>query len=156
MRPRKPRAPPQADPDPPRTAEIDGRPANVFDVLAIDEVQRITGYGIDVVSATESSVLAAIDQYYTGGVSIEEIVQKSIRQVEAGRLSEADLAAGAPIIRLVDQIFLTGVQDGATDIHMEPRSGCSGSGTASTESCDGPSLPRCCSRPSLPREDPPR
>ena len=94
--------------------------ANVFDVLAIDEVQRITGYVVDVVSATESSVLAAIDQYYTGGVSIEEIVQKSIRQVEAGRLSEADLAAGAPIIRLVDQIFLTGVQDGATDIHMEP------------------------------------
>jgi type IV pilus assembly protein PilB len=94
--------------------------ANVFDVLAIDEVQRITGYVVDVVSATESSVLAAIDQYYTGGVSIEEIVQKSIRQVEAGRLSEADLAAGAPIIRLVDQIFLTAVQEGATDIHMEP------------------------------------
>ena len=89
-------------------------------MLAIDEVQRITGYVVDVVSATESSVLAAIDQYYTGGVSIEEIVQKSIRQVEAGRLSEADLAAGAPIIRLVDQIFLTAVNDGATDIHMEP------------------------------------
>ena len=94
--------------------------ANVFDVLAIDEVQRVTGYVVDAVSSTESGILAAIDQYYSGGISIEEVVQKSIRQVEAGRLSEADLAAGAPIIRLVDQIFLSAVQEAATDIHMEP------------------------------------
>jgi type IV pilus assembly protein PilB len=94
--------------------------ANVFDMVAIDEVQRVTGFIVEAVSATESGIVAAIDQYYTGGVSFEEIVQKSIRQVEAGRLSEADLAAGAPIIRLVDQIFLSAVQEGATDIHMEP------------------------------------
>lgn len=94
--------------------------ANVFDVLAIDEVQRVTGYVVDAVSSTESGILAAIDQYYSGGISIEEIVQKSIRQVESGRLSEADQAAGAPIIRLVDQIFLSAVQEAATDIHMEP------------------------------------
>jgi len=94
--------------------------ANVFDMVAIDEVQRVTGYVVDAVSATESGIAAAIDQYYAGGVSFEEIVQKSIRQVESGRLSEADMAAGAPIIRLVDQIFLSAVNDGATDIHMEP------------------------------------
>ncbi|MGE5699752.1 MAG: GspE/PulE family protein [Deltaproteobacteria bacterium] len=94
--------------------------ANVFDVLAIDEVQRATGLIVDVVSATESSVLQSIDRYYAGGISLEEIIQKSARQVEAGRVSEADLAAGAPIVRLVDQLFLTAVQEGATDIHFEP------------------------------------
>lgn len=94
--------------------------ANVFDVLAIDEVQRATGLIVDVVSATESSVLQSIDRYYAGGISLEEIIQKSARQVEAGRVSEADLAAGAPIVRLVDQLFLTAVQEGATDIHLEP------------------------------------
>ncbi len=94
--------------------------ANVFDMVAIDEVQRVTGYVVDAVSSTESGIAAAIDQYYAGGVSFEEIVQKSIRQVESGRLSEADMAAGAPIIRLVDQVFLSAVNDGATDIHMEP------------------------------------
>jgi type IV pilus assembly protein PilB len=94
--------------------------ANVFDVLAIDEVQRATGLIVDVVSATESSVLQSIDRYYAGGISLEEIIQKSARQVEAGRVSEADLAAGAPIVRLVDQLFLTAVQQGATDIHFEP------------------------------------
>jgi type IV pilus assembly protein PilB len=94
--------------------------ANVFDMAAVDEVQRVTGYVVDAVSATEVGILAAIDQYYTGGVSIEEIVQKSVRQVESGRLSEADLAAGAPIIRLVEQIFVAAVNEGATDIHMEP------------------------------------
>lgn len=94
--------------------------ANVFDVVAIDEVQRATGYTVEVVSATESSVMQAINQYYTGGVSLEEIVQKSLRQVEAGRVSEADLASGAPIVRLVDQIFFTAVQEKATDIHFEP------------------------------------
>ncbi len=94
--------------------------ANVFDMVAVDEVQRVTGYVVDAVSSTEIGILAAIDQYYTGGVSLEEIVQKSVRQVESGRLSEADLAAGAPIIRLVEQIFLAAVNEGATDIHMEP------------------------------------
>ncbi len=103
--------------DPPRLTIAMG---NVFDVLAIDEVQRITGFVVDVVSATESSVLQSIDRYYVGGISLEEIIQKSVRQVEAGRVSEADLASGAPIVRLVDQIFLTAVQDGATDIHCEP------------------------------------
>jgi type IV pilus assembly protein PilB len=94
--------------------------ANVFDVLAIDEVQRATGLIVDVVSATESSVLQSIDRYYAGGISLEEIIQKSVRQVEAGRVSESDLAAGAPIVRLVEQLFLTAVQEGATDIHFEP------------------------------------
>ncbi|HEY7528576.1 MAG TPA: ATPase, T2SS/T4P/T4SS family, partial [Candidatus Deferrimicrobiaceae bacterium] len=94
--------------------------ANVFDVLAIDEIQRSTGLIVDVVSATESSILQSIDRYYAGGISLEEIIQKSVRQVEAGRVSESDLAAGAPIVRLVDQIFLTAVQEGATDIHFEP------------------------------------
>jgi type IV pilus assembly protein PilB len=94
--------------------------ANVFDVLAIDEVQRSTGLIVDVVSATESSVLQSIDRYYAGGISLEEIIQKSVRQVESGRVSEADLAAGAPIVRLVEQLFLTAVQGGATDLHFEP------------------------------------
>jgi type IV pilus assembly protein PilB len=94
--------------------------ANVFDVLGIDEVQRTTGFVVDVVSATESSILQSIDRYYAGGISLEEIIQKSVRQVEAGRVSDADLAAGAPIVRLVEQIFLTAVQAGATDIHFEP------------------------------------
>ena len=94
--------------------------ANVFDVLAIDEVQRVSGYIVDVASATESSVLASIDRYYAGGASLEEIIQKSVRQVEAGRISEADLAAGAPIVRLVDQIFIAAVQGRGTDIHFEP------------------------------------
>jgi type IV pilus assembly protein PilB len=94
--------------------------ANVFDVLAIDEVQRASGLVVDVVSATESSVLQSIDRYYAGGISLEEIIQKSVRQVEAGRVSESDLAAGAPIVRLVEQLFLSAVQEGATDIHFEP------------------------------------
>jgi type IV pilus assembly protein PilB len=104
--------------DPPR---ITVAMANVFDVIAIDEVQRATGLVVDVVSATEGSVLAAIERYYAGGArTLEETIQKSMRQVEAGRVSEADLAAGAPIVRLVDQLVLTAVQELATDIHFEP------------------------------------
>ncbi len=94
--------------------------ANVFDILAIDEVQGKTGLAVDVVSSTEKALFKSIDQYYGTGISIEEIVQKSLRQVETGRVTEADLAEQAPIVRLVDQIFLEGVNLGATDIHLEP------------------------------------
>ncbi len=97
--------------------------ANVFDVVAIDEVQNRTGKVVDVVSATEPAIFKAIDKYYGTGVSIEEIIQKSMRQVESGRVTDADLAEGAPIVRLVDQLFLEGVNLGATDIHFEPEKG---------------------------------
>ena len=50
--------------DPPRLTVA---MANVFDVLAIDEVQRATGHSVEVVSATESCILQAIDHYYTAG-----------------------------------------------------------------------------------------
>jgi type IV pilus assembly protein PilB len=102
------------------TSHITVAMANVFDILAIDEVQGKTGLAVDVVSSTEKALLKSIDQYYGTGISIEEIVQKSLRQVETGRVTEADLAEQAPIVRLVDQIFLEGVNLGATDIHLEP------------------------------------
>ena len=94
--------------------------ANVFDIVAIDEVQKKTGLAVDVVSTTDEAILKAIDRYYGTGVSIEEMVQKSLRQVESGRVTEIDLAEKAPIVRLVDQIFIEGVHMNATDIHLEP------------------------------------
>lgn len=93
---------------------------NVFDVVAIDEVQRKTGKMVEVASATPQAILKAIDKYYGTGVSVEDIVQSSMRQVEAGRVTEADLAAGAPVVRLVDQIIIEGMNQDATDIHLEP------------------------------------
>ncbi len=94
--------------------------ANVFDIVAIDEVQKKTGLAVDVMSTTDEAILKAIDRYYGTGVSIEEMVQKSLRQVESGRVTEIDLAEKAPIVRLVDQIFIEGVHMNATDIHLEP------------------------------------
>jgi type IV pilus assembly protein PilB len=93
---------------------------NVFDVVAIDETQRKTGKMVEVVSVTEQDILKAIDKYYGTGISIEDIVQRSMRQVDAGRITEADLAAGAPVVRLVDQIIIEGMNQDATDIHIEP------------------------------------
>lgn len=94
--------------------------SNVFDIVSVDDLQQRTGFIIDVLSATEQDVMQAIDRYYGSGVSIEEVIQGSLKQVESGRVTEADLAEGAPVVRLVDQIFLEGVRKGATDIHLEP------------------------------------
>ena len=94
--------------------------ANSFDVFALDEVQKMTHTYVDALSATESEVLNAIEQHYAMKGETSNLLEEIIRLAESGSISEEDLAKQSPIIRLVDQLIIQGVKDGATDIHFEP------------------------------------
>ncbi|MEW6456914.1 MAG: ATPase, T2SS/T4P/T4SS family [Acidobacteriota bacterium] len=95
--------------------------ANIYDVEAISELERITKMFVKVVSSTETDITHAIDIYYTGGISIDELIEESIKLgIRYGTGAEASIAEEAPIIKLVDQLTLKGVKDEATDIHLEP------------------------------------
>ncbi|MCP5103642.1 MAG: Flp pilus assembly complex ATPase component [bacterium] len=93
---------------------------NVFDVDVISELEKRAGYFVNVVSATEQDIAAAQEVYYTGGATLDELIEESIT-IAAGRegLSET-LVEEAPIVKLVNQFIIKGIKDGATDIHMEP------------------------------------
>src|SRR5919205_379294 len=105
-------------------------PTNVF---AMDDIKFMTGFNIEPVVASESSILAGIDKAYGEGEqedldqvmqSMAEIgdtdVELQAEQEEIG-LSELEKAADeAPIVKLVNLILTDSVKRGASDIHIEP------------------------------------
>jgi len=106
-------------------------PTNVF---AMDDIKFMTGFNIEPVVASESSILAGIDKAY--GTSKEEdleAVMQSMSELneedvelnesderELG-LSELEKAADeAPVVKLVNVVLSDAVKRGASDIHVEP------------------------------------
>lgn len=103
--------------------------ADPFNVLAIDELQEVTGHEIEVVTATEREILNAIDHFGASLPSIQESIERIID--EAGNLPKAagametlvsdSRADDAPIIHLVNQVIQRAALSGASDIHFEPQ-----------------------------------
>jgi len=106
-------------------------PTNVF---AMDDIKFMTGFNIEPVVASESSIIEGIDKAY--GTSKEEeleSVMQSMNELGEGtdvevqaeeqelELKELEKAADeAPIVKLVNLVLTDAVKRGASDIHMEP------------------------------------
>ncbi|MGH7479003.1 MAG: GspE/PulE family protein, partial [Candidatus Methylomirabilales bacterium] len=99
--------------------------ANPLDIITIDELRRMSKGPVEVVGATQSEVLEALDRAYGVGVGAawNEVVEHSLRHVMGRRGAggtETDVAQEPPVIRLVESLVTRGIQEGATDIHVEP------------------------------------
>ncbi len=106
-------------------------PTNVF---AMDDIKFMTGFNIEPVVASESSILEGIDKAYgtskeeenleTVMMSMTEMDEADVElQAEQQELGLADLeraADEAPIVKLVNLILSDSVKRGASDIHLEP------------------------------------
>jgi general secretion pathway protein E/type IV pilus assembly protein PilB len=98
--------------------------ADVFDIVAIDQVRRFfpPNFHINPVFVTEADIISAIDQYYGYEMSIEGI----LKEIESGGNSktfdETQLKGDykSPMVRLVDAILTDAVHRGASDLHFEP------------------------------------
>ncbi len=103
--------------------------ANPLNLLAIDEVVIQTGMDVDVVISTQGDVDRAIEENYGVAASIQAVVQ-SIGQVDNKReqakaaiqmTPDANLdPTEAPVARLVEVVLKQALDDGASDIHIEP------------------------------------
>jgi type IV pilus assembly protein PilB len=110
--------------------------ADPLNVLALDDVKRITKFEIAPLIASEKAIadkLAAIDSAKGGG-SMESIIQDAAKQEAEGDTVEAikeaveevnldKLAASseeAPVIKLANLIIVQAIKDRASDIHLEP------------------------------------
>ncbi len=106
-------------------------PTNVF---AMDDIKFMTGFNIEPVVASESSILAGIEKAYgttkeeedleTVMQSMSELNEEDVElqgeQQEIG-LSELEKAADeAPVVKLVNVVLSDAVKRGASDIHIEP------------------------------------
>ena len=99
--------------------------ADPLDVVAIDDIQRETGYEVEPVIATQSEIQQALDQYFGN----DEEVDKMIREIDSSDSEEAEMGLDqlkeaveeAPVVRLVNNIINEGVRLRASDIHIDPQ-----------------------------------
>ncbi|HAW60195.1 MAG TPA: type II secretion system protein GspE [Actinobacteria bacterium] len=92
-------------------------PANIF---AIDDLRIVTGYDIKPVVATESDLLAVVGHCFRMGEAVEEEIEKAA-EGEVGLEKIREVAAEAPIVKLVNLIITRAIRDRASDIHIEPQ-----------------------------------
>ena len=96
----------------------------------IDSLRRLTGCKIRAVFALEANILEFIKKYSGGNVDVDgflatltdsdvELVERE--SVDEGAAADLDqMVEGSPIVNLVNMALLTAVQDGASDVHIEP------------------------------------
>ncbi|MGB6363886.1 MAG: type IV-A pilus assembly ATPase PilB [Thermoanaerobaculia bacterium] len=105
-------------------------PTNVF---AMDDIKFMTGYNVEPVVASDSSLRKAIDNYYGSTHSIElKKVMEDLADPDEADLEvlddeeELDLeniqqqSEEAPVVRLVNIILTDAIKRSASDIHIEP------------------------------------
>ena len=100
-------------------------PSNIF---AIDDIKFMTGYNIEVVVASESSIKGAIDKLYDQSASLADVMNDlDLEDLEVvGDEEEVDLSSlerateDAPVVKLVNLILTDAIKKKASDIHIEP------------------------------------
>jgi type IV pilus assembly protein PilB len=104
--------------------------ADPTNLHAIDDIKFLTGYNVEPVVASETSIHQAIERYYNVGPNYDEVMAEfnlgeedidfSGEQEEINALELERASADAPVVRLVNVLLLNAIRKGASDIHVEP------------------------------------
>lgn len=97
------------------------------DLVAINEVKFVTGYGVRVVVATSSNIKKVLDHRF-GGVSYDDVLKKFgdgemeiVQESDEVNLQELQQATmDAPVVTLVNAILADAAKRRCSDIHIEP------------------------------------
>jgi type IV pilus assembly protein PilB len=101
--------------------------ADPTDLVAINEVKFMTGYGVRVVLASASAIKKVLDHRF-GGVSYDDVLKRFgdgemevIHEQDDVSLQELQQATmEAPVVTLVNAILADAAKRRASDIHIEP------------------------------------
>ncbi|MGE3062870.1 MAG: GspE/PulE family protein [bacterium] len=108
---------------------------NPADIFALEDLKFTTAHNIIPLVATENSVDSFIEKYYANVevhlddiVDIDEIQDEDIEVIKKDENEQADdaisdLAANVesgPIVKIVNSLITSAVEQGASDIHIEP------------------------------------
>jgi type IV pilus assembly protein PilB len=93
-----------------------------LNVVALDDIARATGLQIQPVVSTEQDVMRAIERQYGMSSTIEEAVKRlePFEEDEASAAQMERLAEETPVVKFVATIITQAVNEGASDIHIEP------------------------------------
>jgi len=97
---------------------------------AIDDVKFLTGYNVEPVVASETSIEKAIEASYSTPLASYDDVMEGFDAEEFQFSADDDdgtnilelekLSEDAPVVRLVNLILVNAIKKGASDIHLEP------------------------------------
>lgn len=97
-----------------------------LNLAIIDQVVRMTKLEVEPAICSSGEIEQSLDQYYGTSASMEEVVQvlSADEIFEDEEVPDAhtltQMAADAPIVKLVNLIIAQAVKDRASDIHFEP------------------------------------
>jgi type IV pilus assembly protein PilB len=99
---------------------------NPFDLLAVDEIQEVTGCGVQVVLATPTSIAAALERLQKGASGIEGLIQRLLKsEIDSQSVGDADklrrIVGDDAVVKLVDHLIEEGLRARASDLHIEPQ-----------------------------------
>jgi type IV pilus assembly protein PilB len=113
--------------------------ADPTNIRAMDEINFICGYQVEPVVASDFAIREAIDKYYGSAHALElkqvmeqAMAEKALSSGESGDVEllesaeELDLALlekqaeDAPVVKLVNKVMYDALNQGASDIHIEP------------------------------------
>lgn len=102
-------------------------PSNIY---AMDDIKFLTGFNVEAMVTTETSVKNALDRYYDD-VDYEAMLGDIVGDDELEYVND-ELSQGinveeleaqtelAPVVRLVNLLLVDAIKRGASDIHLEP------------------------------------
>ena len=101
-----------------------------LDLIAIDNLKRMTGCDINPIISTKTDLQRAINEFYGKEDLLKDAISDSyeLEEFKIEKDKEEDLslddliarAEEAPVIKLVDLILMQAIKDRASDIHIEP------------------------------------
>ena len=97
------------------------------DLVAINEVKFVTGYGVRTALATPSNIKKVLERRF-GGVSYDDVLKRFgdgemevIQDNDEVSLQELQQATmDAPVVTLVNAILADAAKRGCSDVHVEP------------------------------------
>jgi type IV pilus assembly protein PilB len=94
-------------------------------IPAIEDLRMISGYSISPVVALDAEIQQVQNKLFSIGEDVSDILQGSeqVEEEESGELEIGGESEDAPVVKLVSSVIQRAVGEGASDIHMEPRSG---------------------------------
>jgi type IV pilus assembly protein PilB len=108
--------------------------ADPVNIMSLDRIIKVAKCSIETVISSESSILAAIDQWYGAGGGEQKLVEEFAKEIkESGRgeephdtldITETGFSKEAeelPVDKLVNSYIAQAMLEDASDIHLEPK-----------------------------------
>ena len=99
---------------------------NPFDLLAIDEIQEVTGSSVQVVMAPPAAIVRTLERLERATSGIEGLIQRLLKaEIDVNSVDDADklrrLVGDDAVVQLVDHLIDEALRARASDIHVEPQ-----------------------------------